>query len=457
MDELQQISGVSWKRLEQLIEQGDGEALESYWRSLPSGELARALSRLDDPMQGRLLALLDPDDAADMMDDLSVVQAADILEEVSPEHAAAIVDELNSDEQVDILKELDEDDAQAILAKMAPEEADDVRLLSQYDPQTAGGIMFREFLVYPQAATVEDVLADLRANVEEYAEYDAQYIFVNDDANGQFAGLVKVRYMVLRHGDTSLKQLIDREAGYINVNADLDKAEEFFDRYEYAAAAVVDEHHQIVGVVRRSHVQEAISNRSSKSLMRLGGIVTGEELRTMPVLIRSLRRLAYLIPIMGMMIVSINVIALFEPTIKELPALAIFLPLVAGLSGCAGNQAVAVSMRELALGLACPMDFFRVLSKEIFVGLAIGILLGLAIFGIVYAMRGHWELALVVAGVIPLTMTVAVAVGGAIPLAFKAINVDPAMASSPIVTTVVDLISYSSVLGVSTLVLPHLV
>ena len=307
-----------WDRLEELVDQQDRDVLRTFWRTLTSSELARAVSRMDVEKQHQLLGLLDPEDAADLIDELPHIQAADILEELPAEQAAAIVDELDSDEQVDVLNELDDDDVAAILEKMDPEEADDVRERVKYSPDTAGGLMITEYLSFPKTTKVVDVLADLRAHVEEYQEFDVRYIYVVESrSRPKLRGVVRLKDIVLSPGHVNLMDLRVLEAKSVPVVADLDDLEHFFDRYDYSAVPVVDWEGNMVGTVLRSDVQEAVGERADKTFMRFGGIVTGEELRTMPTGLRAVRRLAFLLPVFMLSLASASVIGLFEETVKE--------------------------------------------------------------------------------------------------------------------------------------------
>jgi magnesium transporter len=442
------------EQLEHLVEVGDVGALNSFYYQSSSGELARAISLLDERQQARLFQLLDAEIAADLVEELSHTQAADILEELAPHEAAAIIDEMPSDEQADLLGTFDDEDAQAILEQMDPEEAQDARRLAAYDPETAGGLMISEYLVYPHDMLVEQVLADLRANVEEISEYDVQYLYVVSREQGELMGTVRLKDLVLSPGKVPITSIRIDDVQRVPVAADLDELESFFDRYDYFAAPVVDEDQRLVGVVRRANIEEALGDRTEEAMMRIGGIITGEELRTMPTFSRALRRLAFLFPTMLLALVAISVIAAFEETIEKVPALAIFLPLVAGLCGGSGNQAVAVSMRELSLGLVEPADYWRVCLKEIKVGVLIGIGLGIAVFFVALIMRPEVEhLALVVGACVPLTVIVAVCVGGTVPLLFRGIGVDPAMVSGSLVTMTADLCGFFTVLTFAQVVL----
>ncbi|HAI13048.1 MAG TPA: magnesium transporter [Phycisphaerales bacterium] len=443
-----------WDHLEELVDQQDREALRQFWRTLTSSELARAVSRMETDKQQLLVTLLDPDDAADLLEELPHIQAADILEELPAADAAAIVDELDSDEQVDVLNELDDDDAAAILEKMDPEEADDVRERVKYNPDTAGGLMITEYLSYPLNAKVMDVLADLRSHVEEYSEVDVRYIYVVDTIENELLqGVVRLKDLVLTPGHVDLMSISLQDVSSVSDVAGLDDLEHFFDREDFSAVPVVDQQGELLGTVLRSDVHEAVGERSDKKLMRFGGIITGEELRTMPTAVRAARRLMYLLPTLLLTALAASVISLFEDTIKEVTALAMFLPLVAGLSGCSGNQAVAVSMRELALGLAKPADLMRVFAKEASVGFAIGLVMGVLMFAMVLLWTGNTYVGIAVGVSIPLTVIVGAVVGGCIPLVLTGMKLDPAMASGPIVTTTVDFCAFFTVLKMTTAIL----
>lgn len=454
MSEDIQLATQPWDRLEELVDLQDRDELGQFWRTLTSSELARAVSRMETAKQQLLLTLLDPEDAADLIDELPHIQAADILEELPAEHAAAIVDELDSDEQVDVLAELDDDDVAAILEKMDPEEADDVRDRVKYSPDTAGGLMITEYLSFPKDTKVAEVLADLRAHVEEYHELDVRYVYVVESRSCQrLLGVVRLRDVVLSPGHVNLMSLRLVEAKSVPVVADLDDLEHFFDRHDFSATPVVDWEGNLVGTVLRSDVQEAMGDRSEKTFMRFGGIITGEELRTMPTGQRALRRLAFLLPVFMLSTASASVIGLFEDTIRDVTVLAMFLPLVAGLSGCSGNQAVAVSVRELALGLVTKGDVLRVLFKELSVGVALGCAMGMVLFGLAWVWSGDMYVGIAVGMAVPMTIMIAVCLGGVVPLLLTVFKLDPAMASGPLVTTMTDFCSFFSVLMIATHIL----
>ncbi len=219
---------------------------------------------------------------------------------------------------------------------------------------------------------------------------------------------------------------------------------------------MVDADNKLLGIVLPEAVEEANKKLSTKQFLGLSGIVGGEEFRSMPLLSRSGRRLSWLSLNIILNIAAASVIALYQDTLAAVIALAVFLPMVSDMSGCSGNQAVAVSMRELSLGLVRPAEILRVLKKEISLGLLNGLVLGLLLGAVAYLWKGNLFLGLVVGGSLALNTIVAVCLGGLIPLALKQMKLDPALVSSPLLTTVTDMCGFLFILSFASMLIDKL-
>ena len=439
------------RTLAELVDAAEADPLKVFVLDTPPGEMARAVARLEDDQRAALGELLDPQTAAFVVEELTDDLAADLLEEIEPPRAAKIVEALRSDVRADVLGELSKRDAEAILRSMPAAEAREARDLGAYDPDTAGGLMVTEFLAYPATTPIDDIVADLRANAERYRGFDVQYLYVTDQQD-RLTGVLRLRDLVMTPGRPTAGEIMIAAPLSVHVEADLDKLEDFFDGHRLFAVPVVDSEGRLLGVVRRASVDEETEERTSKSFLRFAGILTGEERRDMGTWSRAGRRLAFLGPNILLNLVSVSVIAVFEPTIAKVTALAIFLPILSDMSGCSGNQAVAVSIRELALGLVKPSEFLLTVRKEVVVGLINGIVLGLLIGLIAYAMRGEQfaPIGLVVGLALMANSVLAVCVGGTVPLMLKRFGVDPAMASGPALTTITDLCGFFFALALAT-------
>lgn len=444
-----------WESLEQLVGASDSQKLEEYLDSLPLGESARALARMSEDDQTSMVALLEPTGAATLFEQLPDAQAAELIQRISATQAAAIVGELASDQQVDLLAQLSSDAATAILQQMDPEEAAQVEAFSRYEPSSAGGLMITEYLSYTDDMHIADVLEDLSHNADEYASYDVQYAYVTDAA-GRLVGVLRLRDLLLSQRSASLRSRMIENPLHLPATATLDELEDFFSRHEWVGVPVVDEEQRLVGVVRREAVEEEFGEQSERAFMKFAGIIGGEELRSMKLRVRCARRLSWLTVNIFLNILAASVIAAYQDTLAAAISLAVFLPIISDMSGCSGNQSVAVSMRELALGLVRPYELRRVLMKELGLGLINGVVLGLLLGGLAYLWKGNAYLGLVVGAAMAMNTIVAVSLGGGIPLVLERVGLDPALISAPVLTTVTDMCGFLLVLGLATLVLAQI-
>lgn len=447
-------SGPSpWEILRDHLDTNDKQSAESLLAALPPDQTIRVLFRLNADDQQRLLALVSPDYAADLLEDIPEAHAVDLIEHLDIEQAAHIVDELPSDEGADLLGSMPKNDAEAILDEMDPVVAGQVRDLITYSPDVAGGLMEPESCAYEEAIRVQDFLDDLSRRRGEIEQLPSRVILL--DKLGRPAGGVEIRDVLLASPGALLAPMAS-EILTVRADATLDELEEYFDEYETLGVPVLDDLGRLVGRVRRRAVQEAIADRAQSDQLKVQGIVSGEELRAMPVFTRSGRRLSWLSVNIFLNIIAASVIALFQDTVSAVIALAVFLPIVSDMSGCSGNQAVAVSMRELTLGIIQPRDVLRVWWQEVSVGLLNGCALGVLLAIAAFLWQGSPLLGAVVGVALCLNTIIAVSIGGTVPLLLKRFKADPAVASGPVLTTVTDMCGFFLVLGLATLALPWL-
>lgn len=450
-----------WEELNRIVDAEHSSEAVEFLESLPAGETARSLSRLDHDQRAKLLSLLSAKQEAWLLEEISEPQATELLEMLSAEEAAAIIGMLESNERADLLSDLETGRAEDILAAMDPEEAADARRLSRYDPDTAGGLMVSEYLRYTDRQTVRDVLEDLRAHSERYADYDVQYAYVvraaDDESAGELVGVLRLRDLLLSPSDRPIAAMMIAEPLSVPVDAPLDELEHFFDRHHFLGVPAVDSANRMAGVVRRHDVEEAVASRADATSLKVQGIIGGEELRTMPFRIRARRRLTWLSANIVLNLVAVSVIAFYEETLATVIALAVFLPMISDMGGNAGVQAIAVSIRELSLGLLKPHELMWVAMKEGSVGVFNGIILGAMVGVVGWVWQQNLALGLVVGGAMALNTVVATVVGGAMPLILDRFHIDPALAAGPILTTITDMSGFFFVLSFATLALSMLV
>lgn len=363
-------------------------------------------------------------------------------------------EELDSDVQADVIGEMDAEDAEAVLSAMDAEDAADVRRLAAYEDDTAGGLMMAEVFQFSDKDTVGKVLRALASEDDDFERYRGQHPYIVNET-GEPIGVVSLRGLLTAKRSAHLTDIMVKPMT-VPVDMPLEQLEDIFDEHPFLGIPVVDAVGLLVGVVSRSAVAEAVLERSeSESLKRQG--VVGDELRSMPTWLRSRRRLAWLSANIVLNIIAASVISAYEETLAAVIALAVFLPMVSDMSGCSGNQAVGVTMRELSLGLVRPMDAFRVWLKEISVGVINGIALGVLIGVVAWIWKGNPALGLVIGAALALNTMLAVSIGGVVPLLLKRLGQDPAAASGPLLTTVTDMAGFFFVLSFATLMMPWLI
>ena len=440
-----------WETLRGLLSGDDTGALVACLDGMSPEETVRAVFRLSPEEQTRLLTLLPPDSAAELIEEVPESHAADLLDELDPRDAASIVGELDSDEAADVLGELDEEDLEEILGYMDPADAEDARQLMSYPWDSAGGLMMTEYLAYSGATRVRDVIADLSTRTEDVPLYHLQQIYVLRPS-GRLRGAVNLSDLAFADPQRQLGKLV-KPLDALRAQTGLETLEAFFDEYDQVVAPVVDDKDRLLGVLRRRAVYDAISEKAEEDALKRQGIVGGEELRSMPVRVRSGRRLSWLSVNIILNIIAASVIALYQDTLSAAIALAVFLPIVSDMSGCSGNQAVAVSMRELTLGIVKPADVLRVWFKEVSVGLINGLVLGTLIAVAAWLWKGEIWLGLVVGAALALNTVIAVSIGGSVPLLLRGMKVDPALASGPVLTTITDMCGFFLVLSFASIAL----
>ena len=454
MEDMQQQE--TWQQIREMLSSADPQRIEDYLEQIGPAETARALDHLDEEARNHVLTVIDPETAADILEDVSIEQAIELIHSLKPEEAAPILDDLPSDQQADLIGDLDEKEANAILEEMSPEEVKDIQELITYDPESVGGVMVKEYLVFGQNQLVNEIQEDLRKNREKYTEYDVQYIYVVDEGSS-LVGVLRMRDLLFTTDYTPLRQVMIRSPYSIEAQASLEELQGFFNQRNLLGAPVVDETNRLVGVVNRTVLERATLKKADRAFLSFLGIVGGEELRSLPLRVRSGRRLSWLSINIVLNIIAASVIAMHEETIQAVVALAIFLPMISDMSGCSGNQAVAVSMRELVLGLIKPHEVLRVLVKESTLGVINGVALGTLIGLVAFFWKGNAYLGLIVGTALAANTVIAVSLGGLLPLILKRLKLDPALVSGPVLTTVTDMAGFFLLLSLASIALPKII
>jgi magnesium transporter len=441
--------------LGQLIQSRDKAQIEAVFETSPPVEIARMISGISKPDQIRLLDILGPEESAHLMSKISGLGTGNLVTQLPTPQAVSIVKEMSRDQQTHFLRTIGDDDAEAILDEIKPQKAEKIRKLMSYTENSAGALMITEYLSYSGDMLVKEVLDDLRARGETYSDYDIQYAYVVSNS-GRLIGVLRLRDLLMAPRRKTISEIMIKEPRHVNVNMSLRDLKDFFRQYSFLGVPVVNDNEELVGVVRSASVRDAANQQNNQLFLKFAGIVGGEEFRTMSLFKRSSRRLSWLSINIVLNIIAASVIALYQDTLEKAIVLAVFLPIISDMSGCSGNQAVAVSIRELTLGLVRPRELLRVLTKESAIGVINGIVLGILLGGAAVLWKGNPYLGLVVGVSLAANTLVAVSFGGLVPLILRAMRTDPALASGPLLTTITDMCGFFFVLSFASILLPRL-
>jgi magnesium transporter len=441
--------------LSEAIGRNDPVAILEILKATDIDDTARLIDRLGAAERVHLFELLTPEQAAEVLEHVHYFQGADIIQELTPEAAASIITELDSDDRADLLNEIDDEESAAILEELEETVADETRRLMSYPEGTAGAVMYSEFVSFRADMTVESILRRIQSKREEYIEYGVQYAYILG-RDGVLQGVLPVRNLLFARPTQLAREIMIKKPITVQAETPVNELESLFEEYHFLGLPVVDSGDRLLGIVDREASAEALQEAATEDLLKFQGLMGKEELRSMPLGVRSRRRLSWLSVNIFLNLISASIIAFHQDTLQAVIALAVFLPIISDMSGCSGNQAVAVSMRELSLDLVRPREFLRVFFKESSLGLINGLCLGLLIGTLAWIWKGNPFLGLVVGGALMLNTVVAVCVGGLVPLLLKALKQDPALASGPILTTVTDMCGFLLILGGASLMMPLL-
>ena len=437
-------------RLIALLRDGQVSEFLAHARMLEAADLADVLALADDDERVEIAKLLPPDltgEALVAMPDLE--HAEDTLAALTTEEAAEIVGEMRDDDAADILGELEPEQQQRILSAVEPEERRTVERLLEYDEESAGGLMTAEMVTVGENETVRDALESIRKQAEDVEDFAEIYVI---DAAGHLLGLLGFKQLVLGAPDGAVRGLMQEPDVTVGPEMDQEEVARLMARYNVPSIPVVDRGGRLLGRITFDDVSDVVEMEATEDLLRFGGVSATEDLGA-----RWFEAVKTRLPWLMVNLITASaaggVVAYFQPNLTRVIALTIWMPVIAGMGGNTGTQALAVTVRRLALGLISEGDFRRVITKEALVGVTNGLALGV-LATLVALLTGRTPMfGLLIFLAMTGNLLVAGFAGAAIPLLLKRFNIDPAIASSVFVTAFTDVCGFALLLGLGGMLL----
>ena len=383
--------------------------------------------------------------------ELGPEMAAQLLADRPAEEIAKLIQEIPSDDAAALVDYLPEELSTAVLELMRPKESGQVGNLLEFPEKTAGRIMNPNVFALTEDLTVGEGISQLQSSRDVEMVF---YLYIVD-ARRHLVGVTSLRRLLLVSPETPLKRIMTPDVISVRVDTDQEEAARLVASYNLLAIPVVDEENKLVGVITVDDVIDVIKDEATEDIYRLAGVTSDERVSTPPGESLS-KRLPWLAVNLVTAFIAASVVSLFEHTIDQVVALAVFMPIVAGMGGNAGTQTLTVIVRGIALGELNWGNTRKALLKEALVGLGNGLVLGSVGALVVWLMKGNPVLGGVLGLAMVINMFIAATAGTLIPLGLRAMKVDPALASSVFITTFTDVAGFASFLGLATVFLKYL-
>ena len=417
-------------------------------------DLAQIFGSLHDNERQAVFSLLmdrNPRLAMETVSEMGPEPGALLLTGRSAEEIAKLLQEIPSDDAAALIDYLPDELSHEVLELMRRRESQQVESLLEYGERTAGRIMNPSVFALNEDLTVGEAITALQSSRDVEMVF---YLYVVDSRR-HLVGVTSLRRLLLVAPETPLKRIMTPDMISVRVETDQEEVARLVASYNLLAVPVVDEENKLEGIITVDDVIDVIKDEATEDIYRLAG-VSGDERVATPAFEAFRNRLPWLAVNLATAFVAASVVALFEGTISRVTALAVFMPIVAGMGGNAAMQTLTVIVRGLALGELSWGNARKALVKEIAIGLGSGLTLGTAGALVAWATYGQPMIGVVLAMAMVCNMLMATVAGTLVPLGLKALKIDPALASSVFITTFTDVVGFASFLGFATIFINYL-
>jgi len=434
------------RKVEDALDRGDRDAVYALVEPLHPADIAdlfELIGRDERPALARAIGdLMGVEVIAELNDHVREL----FVEELPAGTVADIAEQLDTDDAVAMLEDLDEDDQQAVLAEMEPEERAAIETALSYPEETAGRLMSRDFVAFPEHCTVGDLIDYLRDNTELATEFWEVFIV---DPSHRPVGTCLLSWILRSPRHVALTDVMKRDQTLIPVTMDQEEVALRFQKYALISAAVIDEGGRLVGQITVDDVVHIIQEEAGEDVLLLSGAGDGDINEPIHLTIRT--RLVWLVVNLGTAMIAASVVGLFQGAIARFALLAVLMPIVSGMGGNAGTQTLAVVVRALATNQITNANTWRMIFRELGIAAANGCALGVLIGTGVGLLFQNPLLGVVIASAMLINNLVAGLAGIMVPLTLDRLRIDPAVSSAVFVTMATDVMGFFSFLGLAVL------
>lgn len=435
--------------LEELIEQDAKGHIANLLVDLYPSDIADLLESLDDEKKNYIFDLLDAKKASGVLLEMVDYPRCHLLESLDESFISKIVGEMDSDDATDIVGELPVQVAERVLATIDRRESREVKELLQYDEKSAGGVMAAEFVAVRQDETVQEAIEQIRKAAGEVEEIYNVYVV---DGLGTLVGVLSLRKLIVSNPGRKVSEIMNRDVISVKTDVDQEEVANLVRRYDLVAIPVVNDYGRLVGRITIDDIVDIIDEEASEDISRMAG-TSEEEIAEESVIRIAGIRLPWILTSLFGGLFSATVLAFFRDTLGSLLPLVFFIPVITAMGGNIGIQSSSIVVRGIATG---DINIYRI-GKRIFqearVGIIMGLACGLTVGAVAYFWQGNPILGVIVALSMLCAIGVAATMGALVPIIFKKLDIDPAIATGPFVTLSNDIVGLIIYLGLATLLL----
>jgi len=430
------------------IEQGDSVRLTQLLEPLHSADIADILEQISAGQRRAMLRLWKGGMEGEVLSELDEGLREEVMESLAPEELAEAVRDLETDDVVDLLEDLDAPQQDEILEVLEDADRVAVQQALTYPEDSAGRLMQRELVFAPEHWTVGEAIDYLRSQQDLPEQF---YHMILVDPKMRPSGYVTLGKLLSSPREMALQDITEDSFRTISVHQDEEDVAYAFNQYHLISAPVVDDDDRLVGVITIDDAMAVLDDEAEEDIMRLAGVGEGSLADRVTATVK--RRFPWLFVNLVTAIFASLVISRFEDTIAALVALAVLMPIVASMGGNAGTQSLTVAVRAIATKDLTSANVWRVIRREVLVGLVNGLLFAVVMGLVGLFWFGMPMLGLVIAIAMVLNLVVAGLAGVVVPVMLDKMGIDPALASGAFVTTVTDVVGFFAFLGLAAVML----
>lgn len=432
--------------LQQTLQHEQMDSFRNLFLSMHPYDQAQFFMKQEQSKRLNIYYYLSPEEIAPIMENIELDYTKEFFSEMDPRFASTVFARLPVDDAVDILNELDKDKVASFLTIMDQEAAVEIKGVLHYEEKTAGSIMTTEYVAFLKTLLVRDALQELKVMAPEAETIYYLYVLDEDD---QLVGVLSLRDLIIADEYKMIAQVMDDNVVSVSVGQDQEEVIQMIRDYNFLAIPAVDFQNHLLGIITVDDILDVMDEEAREDYSKLAAVSDVHRVDDTP-LQAAKKRLPWLIILLFLGMFTASLIGRFEDTLGKLPLLAMFIPLIAGMAGNTGTQSLAVAVRGLAMDDYGGQGNVKLLLRETTTGLITGTTCGLIIMIVIYSWQGNLSLGILVGIAIMATLTVATLSGSVIPIIMDRLNIDPAVASGPFITTINDIISIFIYFGIAT-------